>query len=150
VQYGLRVIELLVGVERACGDEKALVAGGRFDAAADDNGRRAGRRSKWHRCCCSMARLCRSRAAAPSHSNPPPPRYRQRMPLAHTLLKPPKNQLARNFFLKNTPNRFLVGSDSSDSDDARRVVRSARDRAADQLRATCEEIRVSAVLFLCC
>lgn len=38
--------------------------------------------------------------------------------------------------------RFLVGSDSSDSDDARRVVRSAKDRRGEELKATCDEIRV--------
>jgi hypothetical protein len=39
----------------------------------------------------------------------------------------------------------MIGSSDSDSDaDARRVVRSARDRATDTLRATCDEIRVRA------
>ena len=39
--------------------------------------------------------------------------------------------------------RFLVGSDSSDSDDDKRVVRSAKDRRFEELNATCAELRVS-------
>ncbi len=38
--------------------------------------------------------------------------------------------------------RFLVGSDSSDSDDDKRVVRSAKDRRFEELNATCAELRV--------
>jgi translation initiation factor 3 subunit C len=37
--------------------------------------------------------------------------------------------------------RFMVGSSDSDSEDDRRVVRSAKDRRFDELKATCEEIR---------
>ena len=42
--------------------------------------------------------------------------------------------------------RFLAGSSDSDSDDRKRVVRSAKDRRYEELRGTCEELRVS----LCC
>ena len=38
--------------------------------------------------------------------------------------------------------RFLVGSDSSDDEDDKRVVRSAKDRRGEELKATCDEIRV--------
>ena len=38
--------------------------------------------------------------------------------------------------------RFLVGSSDSDSEDDKRVVRSAKDRRYDELRGTCDEIRV--------
>ena len=44
----------------------------------------------------------------------------------------------RPFFL----HRFLVGSSDSDSEDDKRVVRSAKDRRYDELRGTCDEIRV--------
>lgn len=58
-----------------------------------------------------------------------------------------KKKRTRNIKNNNKKkNRFLVGSSDSESDEARRVVRSARDRAADQLRSTCEEIRVRGVL----
>ena len=43
--------------------------------------------------------------------------------------------------------RFLVGSDSSDSDDDKRVVRSAKDRRFEELNATCAELRVRSMLF---
>jgi Eukaryotic translation initiation factor 3 subunit 8 N-terminus len=36
----------------------------------------------------------------------------------------------------------MVGSSDSDSEDDKRVVRSAKDRRFDELKATCEEIRV--------
>ena len=36
----------------------------------------------------------------------------------------------------------MIGSSDSDSDDARRVVRSAKDRRFDELKGTCEELRV--------
>ena len=42
--------------------------------------------------------------------------------------------------------RFMVGSSDSDSDDDKRVVRSAKDRRFDELKGTCEEMRVSASL----
>ena len=38
--------------------------------------------------------------------------------------------------------RFLAGSSDSDSDDARRVVKSAKDRRFEELRGTTDEIRV--------
>ena len=40
--------------------------------------------------------------------------------------------------------RFSIsgGSSDSDSDDDKRVVRSAKDKRFDELRATCDEIRV--------
>ena len=41
--------------------------------------------------------------------------------------------------------RFMIGSSDSDSDDDKRVVRSAKDRRFDELKATCEEMRVSIV-----
>lgn len=37
--------------------------------------------------------------------------------------------------------RFLMGSSDSDSEDDRRVVRSAKDRRYEELSATCEELR---------
>ena len=37
---------------------------------------------------------------------------------------------------------FLVGSSDSDSDDGRRVVRSAKDKALEELRGACDEIQV--------
>ena len=55
--------------------------------------------------------------------------------------------MLRNFKLNGSrvlPRRFLVGSDSSDSEDDKRVVRSAKDRRYEELNATCAEIRVSA------
>lgn len=36
----------------------------------------------------------------------------------------------------------MIGSSDSDSDDDKRVVRSAKDRRFDELKATCEEMRV--------
>lgn len=39
--------------------------------------------------------------------------------------------------------RFLFGASDSDSDDGKRVVRSAKDRRFDELRATSDEIKVS-------
>ena len=36
----------------------------------------------------------------------------------------------------------MVGSSDSDSDDDKRVVRSAKDRRFDELKGTCEEMRV--------
>ena len=94
----------------------------------------------------SVARLCPQTAPVPF---PVPIRLLRSISKAHLLLTMPlTTKKTRNLKQNNAKkNRFLVGSDSSDSDDARRVVRSARDRAADQLRATCEEIRVSVT---CC
>ncbi len=40
--------------------------------------------------------------------------------------------------------RFLVGSDSSDDEDDKRVVRSAKDRRGEELRTICDEMRVGA------
>jgi hypothetical protein len=37
----------------------------------------------------------------------------------------------------------MIGSSDSDSDDDKRIVRSAKDRRFDELKATCEEMRVS-------
>lgn len=37
----------------------------------------------------------------------------------------------------------MIGSSDSDSDDDKRVVRSAKDRRFDELKATCEELRVT-------
>ncbi|CAL8466376.1 g5912 [Coccomyxa elongata] len=42
---------------------------------------------------------------------------------------------------KKGPSRFMIGSSDSDSDDDKRVVRSAKDRRFDELKATCEEMR---------
>ena len=42
----------------------------------------------------------------------------------------------------------MVGSSDSDSDDDKRVVRSAKDRRFDELKGTCEELRVSAQSLL--
>lgn len=42
--------------------------------------------------------------------------------------------------------RFMIGSSDSDSDDDKRVVRSAKDRRFDELKATCEEMRVSSFM----
>ena len=39
--------------------------------------------------------------------------------------------------------RFLLADSDSDSEDNRRVVRSAKDRRFEELRSTCDEIRVS-------
>ena len=39
--------------------------------------------------------------------------------------------------------RFLFGASDSDSDDGKRVVRSAKDRRFDELRATSDEIKVT-------
>lgn len=38
--------------------------------------------------------------------------------------------------------RFMIGSSDSDSEDDKRVIRSAKDRRFDELQATCHEIRV--------
>lgn len=43
---------------------------------------------------------------------------------------------------KKGASRFLMGSSDSESEDERRVVRSAKDKAYDELRATCNEIKV--------
>ncbi len=40
--------------------------------------------------------------------------------------------------------RFLVGSDSSDDEVDKRIVRSAKDRRGEELKSTCDEIRVRA------
>jgi len=40
--------------------------------------------------------------------------------------------------------RFMVGSSDSDSDEDKRVVRSAKDKRFEELQATCDEIRVRA------
>ena len=37
----------------------------------------------------------------------------------------------------------MIGSSDSDSEDDKRVIRSAKDRRFDELQATCHEIRVS-------
>ncbi|KAI7845552.1 hypothetical protein COHA_000843 [Chlorella ohadii] len=42
---------------------------------------------------------------------------------------------------KKGASRFLMGSSDSESEDERRVVRSAKDKAYDELRATCNEIK---------
>ena len=39
--------------------------------------------------------------------------------------------------------RFMIGSSDSDSEDDKRVIRSAKDRRFDELQATCHEIRVT-------
>ena len=36
----------------------------------------------------------------------------------------------------------MIGSSDSDSEDDKRVIRSAKDRRFDELQATCHEIRV--------
>ena len=46
--------------------------------------------------------------------------------------------------------RFMIGSSDSDSDDDKRVVRSAKDRRFDELKATCEEMRVSCLMYMSC
>ena len=38
--------------------------------------------------------------------------------------------------------RFLMGTSDSDSEDERRVVKSAKDKAHEELQATCNEIKV--------
>ena len=38
--------------------------------------------------------------------------------------------------------RFMVGSSDSDSEDDKRVVRSAKDKRFEELQSTCDEIRV--------
>ena len=45
---------------------------------------------------------------------------------------------------KKGASRFLMGSSDSESEDERRVVRSAKDKAHDELRGTCNEIKVRA------
>ncbi len=40
----------------------------------------------------------------------------------------------------------MIGSSDSDSDDDKRVVRSAKDRRFDELKATCEDMRVSCLI----
>ena len=64
---------------------------------------------------------------------------------AHCLSSPSHTQPVR--FPRSLPlakkRRFLVGSSDSDSDDGRRVVRSAKDKALEDLRSACDEIRVS-------
>ncbi|DBA87382.1 hypothetical protein WJX77_002170 [Trebouxia sp. C0004] len=42
---------------------------------------------------------------------------------------------------KKGPSRFMIGSSDSDSEDDKRVIRSAKDRRFDELQATCHEIR---------
>ena len=44
---------------------------------------------------------------------------------------------------KKGASRFLMGSSDSESEDERRVVRSAKDKAHDELRATCNDIKVT-------
>lgn len=44
--------------------------------------------------------------------------------------------------------RFLVGSDSSEDDDDKRVVRSAKDRRGEELKLICDEIRVRSIFCL--
>ena len=39
----------------------------------------------------------------------------------------------------------MIGSSDSDSEDDKRVIRSAKDRRFDELQATCHEIRVTLV-----
>ncbi len=46
--------------------------------------------------------------------------------------------------------RFMIGSSDSDSDDDKRVVRSAKDRRFDELKGTCEELRVRPCAFAAC
>lgn len=43
---------------------------------------------------------------------------------------------------KKGASRFLMGSSDSESEDERRVVRSAKDKAHEELRATCNDIKV--------
>jgi hypothetical protein len=38
--------------------------------------------------------------------------------------------------------RFLAGSDSDDSGDERRVVKSAKDKALEELAHVCDDLRV--------
>lgn len=49
---------------------------------------------------------------------------------------------------KKGASRFLMGSSDSESEDERRVVRSAKDKAYDELRATCNEIKVRLLCHL--
>ena len=48
--------------------------------------------------------------------------------------------------------RFLAGSSDSDSENDRRVVRSAKDRRFDELNGSCDELRVRPLLIgqFCC
>lgn len=43
----------------------------------------------------------------------------------------------------------MIGSSDSDSEDDKRVIRSAKDRRFDELQATCHEIRVSKPISDC-
>lgn len=45
-------------------------------------------------------------------------------------------------YLRSPGRRFMVGSSDSDSEDDKRVVRSAKDKRFEELQATCDEIRV--------
>lgn len=45
-------------------------------------------------------------------------------------------------YLTSPVRRFMVGSSDSDSEDNKRVVRSAKDKRFEELQATCDEIRV--------
>jgi hypothetical protein len=44
--------------------------------------------------------------------------------------------------------RFLAGSDSDDSGDERRVVKSAKDKALEELAHVCDDLRVGFQLSL--
>ena len=44
--------------------------------------------------------------------------------------------------------RFMIGSSDSDSEDDKRVIRSAKDRRFDELQATCHEIRVRRLITI--
>ena len=44
----------------------------------------------------------------------------------------------------------MIGSSDSDSDDDKRVVRSAKDRRFDELKGTCEELRVRPCALAAC
>jgi hypothetical protein len=50
---------------------------------------------------------------------------------------------------KKGASRFLMGSSESESEDERRVVRSAKDKAHEELLTTCTDIRVCCNLAVC-
>lgn len=64
------------------------------------------------------------------------------MTLALLLLSHERDSCCSTLIVSLLSNRFLFGASDSDSDDGKRVVRSAKDRRFDELRATSDEIKV--------
>lgn len=54
----------------------------------------------------------------------------------------PRAQQSGNGLMLCLLRRFMVGSSDSDSEDDKRVVRSAKDKRFEELQSTCDEIRV--------